>query len=92
MPSFFKHIYPISILPSVTLQSMKTYIVTIYRQDKENPDALIGTVEEAGSGAKKVFHTFETLRGFLNYVKKQRNRGADRYEINKANREEHLIT
>lgn len=53
---------------------MKIYIVSIYRQDEENPDALAGTVEEAGGTEKKVFHSFEGLRQILNSVEAARKK------------------
>lgn len=33
----------------------KTYIVHIYRQDKDNPDHVVGTVEDVLKGVKESF-------------------------------------
>lgn len=39
----------------------KTYIVHIYRQDKDNPDHVVGTVEDVLKGVRKSFRDREEL-------------------------------
>lgn len=71
-----ENIYPISILSHAIPLHMKTYIVSIYRQDQENPDALAGIAEEAGSGEKRAFNSFDGLRQILNSAGKAGNQRA----------------
>ncbi len=45
--------------------SMESYIVRIYRRDKNNPNGLVGIVEETSLGGKKPFHCLEELGRIL---------------------------
>ncbi len=45
---------------------MNSYIVRIYREEKDNPRNLVGTVEEAGANEKHVFSTLDELWAILN--------------------------
>jgi hypothetical protein len=40
---------------------MESFIVRIYRRDKENPAELTGIVEKVGDGGNRVFHTSAEL-------------------------------
>lgn len=41
--------------------AMKTYVVRIYRFDKEHPRHLVGVVEEVGLKGKKAFTNYDEL-------------------------------
>jgi hypothetical protein len=45
---------------------MTSYIVRIYREEKNNPRNFVGTVEEAAVGEKKVFTSLDELWAILN--------------------------
>ena len=45
---------------------MKSYIVRIYRENRENPCNLVGVVEEAGKDGKKAFTNIDELCSLLN--------------------------
>lgn len=45
--------------------SMESYIVRIYRRDKNNPNGLVGIVEETSLGGKRPFHDLEELGRIL---------------------------
>ena len=40
---------------------MDSYLIRIYRRDKENPEAIIGIIEEIGSGKKQSFGNLSEL-------------------------------
>lgn len=40
---------------------MNTYIVRIYRRDPQNPELIVGRIEDAESGETKTFHTLGEL-------------------------------
>jgi hypothetical protein len=46
---------------------MKTYIVRIYRCEKNVPRSLVGVVEEVGVEGKKAFTNLDELWKILNY-------------------------
>jgi hypothetical protein len=52
----------------------ESYIVRIYRYEKDNPDRLVGLVEEVGIGRRQGFTGIEELWGILNSARKG-NRG-----------------
>jgi hypothetical protein len=43
----------------------ESYIVRIYRRSGKDSHALVGSVEDAGSGANQVFHTLSELCAIL---------------------------
>ena len=45
--------------------TMNSYIVRIYRQDKDKPRLLVGVVEEVGVKGKKAFTNLDELWGIL---------------------------
>ena len=45
---------------------MRTYVVRICRFDRDEPDMLIGIVEDTERGEKKRFSSFEELWALLN--------------------------
>jgi len=47
--------------------SVQTYIVRIYRCEKDNPHGLLGVVEEAGKAARKAFTDYDELWQILNF-------------------------
>jgi len=49
---------------------VKSYIVRIYREDRENPRSLIGVVEEPGKDGKKAFTNIDELWEIFNCGKK----------------------
>ena len=48
---------------------METYIVRIYRFEKDNPQRFVGTVEEAGIEGKMAFSYFDELWDILSAPK-----------------------
>ncbi len=40
---------------------MEDYIIRIYRRDPENPDCLVGVVEEVGKTKHQAFHSCKGL-------------------------------
>lgn len=45
---------------------MNVYIVRIYRREKNNPRAIVGTVEQPEIDGKKAFTNLDDLWGILN--------------------------
>jgi len=45
---------------------VRTYIVRIYRFEKDNPKSLVGVVEEVGVKGKKAFTNYDELWDILN--------------------------
>ncbi len=45
---------------------MNTYVVRIYRQEKDTPQFLVGIVEEVGVEGKKAFNNLDELWTILN--------------------------
>lgn len=43
-----------------------SYIVRVYREERDNPRLLVGTVEEVGGEGKKAFTTLDELWDILN--------------------------
>jgi hypothetical protein len=48
---------------------MESYIVRIYRGEKDNPRSFVGIVEEIGTEEKKAFTNLEELWNILNSIK-----------------------
>jgi hypothetical protein len=49
---------------------MNTYVVRIYRQEKDTPQLLVGVVEEVGVEGKKAFNNLDELWTILNPPKR----------------------
>lgn len=49
---------------------VESYVVRIYRRDKENPENIAGMIEIVGIDEKKAFRNAEELCSILNAVKK----------------------
>ena len=47
-------------------EPVDSYIVRIYRREKDNPRMLVGLIEEIGSKGKKGFTSFDDLWEILN--------------------------
>jgi len=47
----------------------ESFIVRIYRQEKDNPKGLVGTVEHVDTGGKKAFRRIKELWEILNKFK-----------------------
>lgn len=62
---------------------MNSYIVRIYREEKDNPRNFVGTVEEAGGEEKKAFTNLDELWAILNPAGK-RGKGDERRRKNKS--------
>lgn len=45
---------------------MKNYIIRIYRQERDDRRALVGTAEEVGRQGRRAFTNFDELREILN--------------------------
>jgi hypothetical protein len=52
----------------------ESYIVSIYRYEKDDPDRLVGLVEEVSIGRRRGFTNIEELWSILNSARKG-NRG-----------------
>lgn len=72
-----------------------SYIVRIYRFNKNKPGSLVGVVEEAGTKLKKAFTNYDELWNILiapkNIIQKRKSdlpalRGAKRKEVKKEGR------
>ncbi len=48
---------------------MDSYVVRVYRQEKDNPSKLVGVVEEIGVKGKRAFTNIEDLWEILNHQK-----------------------
>ncbi len=46
---------------------MDSYVVRVYRQEKDNPSKLVGVVEEVGVKGKRAFTSLEDLWEILNH-------------------------
>ncbi len=46
---------------------MDSYVVRVYRQEKDNPSKLVGVVEEVGVKGKRAFTNIEDLWEILNH-------------------------
>ena len=44
---------------------MDSYVVHIYRRDRNHPDKIVGTVETISNGKKEAFKTASELVGIL---------------------------
>lgn len=47
------------------METVETYIVRIYRRDRNDPEKIAGLVETVGSGEKRLFDSLEALWGVL---------------------------
>jgi hypothetical protein len=45
---------------------LRSYIVRVYRREKDNPRLLVGVVEVVGTAGRKAFTNFDELWGILN--------------------------
>jgi hypothetical protein len=50
---------------------MESFIVRIYRQEKDNPENLVGTIEHVDTGSKKTFRRIKELWEILNNTEKK---------------------
>ena len=68
---------------------MESYLVRIYRREKDNPRLLVGVVEEPGANEKKAFQNLYELWDILNPVRKlgqpSKNGGKKRNKKNGPN-------
>jgi hypothetical protein len=48
------------------METVASYIIRIYRCEKNRPKSLVGVVSEAGRREKKVFQSFDELWEILN--------------------------
>ena len=53
---------------------MNSYILRIYREEKNNPRNYVGTVEHVGTPEKKAFTSLDELWAILNPAGKYRKR------------------
>jgi len=53
---------------------VESYVVRIYRSEKDKPRVLVGVVEEVGAQGKKAFTNLDELWEILNPKKKARAR------------------
>ena len=62
-----------------------SYIVRIYRYEKDNPDRLVGLVEEVGIDRQRGFTSIEELWRILNSARKSERRGGNKAPGDKGN-------
>jgi PilZ domain len=65
---------------------LETYVVRIYRHEKNKPRSIIGIVEEVGSKGKKAFTTYDELWSILKTVKRN-PRESKRHEVSSVSHE-----
>jgi len=51
------------------MDTVASYIIRIYRYEKDRPKSLVGIVEEAGAKGKKAFQSYDELWEILNSSK-----------------------
>jgi hypothetical protein len=54
------------------MDTVASYIIRIYRYEKDRPKSLVGIVEEAGAKGKKAFQSYDELWEILNSSRKSR--------------------
>ncbi len=62
---------------------MNSYIVRIYREEKNNPRNFVGTVEDAEGGEKKAFISLDELWTILNPAGKRTKGDKRRRKMNR---------
>lgn len=50
---------------------MESYVVRVYRRNKDAKDSLVGMVEDIGAGKTRVFHTPEELISIIRGEKRE---------------------
>ena len=64
---------------------MDSYLIRIYRRDKENPEAIVGIIEEIGTGEKQSFKNLSELNSIITKPKRRkRNRATMKRQGNKV--------
>jgi hypothetical protein len=61
-----------------------SYIIRIYRYEKDNPDGLVGLVEEVGIGRRRGFTSIEELWKILNSARKRDRGGGKKATANRV--------
>ena len=64
---------------------MESYIVRIYRREKDDPRSFVGMVEEVGVEEKKAFTNLDELWNILNSIKHELTKPATRILLKKEN-------
>ena len=62
---------------------MESYIVRVYRGEKDNPRSFVGIVEEVGVEGKKAFTNLDELWQILNSIKHELTKPATRILLKK---------
>jgi predicted transcriptional regulator YdeE len=65
-----------------------SYIVRIYRYERDNPDMLVGLVEEVGIDRQRRFTNIEELWRILNSARKSERLGGNKATGHKARPED----
>jgi hypothetical protein len=68
--------------PGDVMETVASYIIRIYRCEKDRPKSLVGVVSEAGRNEKKVFQSYDELWEILNAGKEK---GGRRREVKAPN-------
>jgi hypothetical protein len=55
---------------------MDSYLIRIYRRDKENPEAIVGIVEEIGTEEKHSFKNLSELNSIITKPKRRKHNRA----------------
>ena len=64
---------------------MDSYLIRIYRREKDNPEAIVGTIEEIGAQETYTFKNLSELSKVITVPKKRRRRTAKKKNISESN-------
>jgi hypothetical protein len=63
---------------------MDSYLIRIYRRDKQNPDAIVGIIEEIGTESKEPFKDISELCGIL--INRKADKAGERERLKKEDK------
>ena len=63
---------------------MDSYLVRIYRREKDNPEAIVGTIEEIGAKKIQSFKNLSELSKVITVPKKRRRRTTKKKSISEV--------
>ncbi len=64
---------------------MDSYLVRIYRREKDNPEAIVGTIEKIGAQEIQSFKNLSELSRIITTPKKRKRRTTKKKSINESN-------
>ena len=63
---------------------MDSYLIRIYRREKDNPEAIVGTIEEIGAQEIQSFKNLSELSKVITVPKKRRRRTTKKKSISES--------